>query len=164
MPKRIKLGKCEKCAIVDNEDYQYLVQWKWYARKNRTTWYAIRSMYLGGGKQNRKIILIYMHRLIMGLKHGDKRVIDHIDRNGLNNQKRNLSVCSNGANIQRQITNRQNKSSPYRGVRKLPGYNRWVAQSHHVYLGCFSTEKEAARAYDSWALNKYGPLAFINGV
>lgn len=34
-----------KFAIVDDEDYEYLSQFKWYAEKHRKTFYAARTIF-----------------------------------------------------------------------------------------------------------------------
>lgn len=78
-------------ALVDNEDYKYLSQYRWIADKSKTsnTWYAVR--YFGQKK-------IYMHREILGFPSGR---IDHRNRNGLDNQKENLrsaTASQNGGN------------------------------------------------------------------
>jgi hypothetical protein len=72
----------DKIALVDDEDFEYLNQWKWCANKGSNTFYAMRS----GG--------IMMHRVLLNLSFGDKRVVDHIDRNGLNNQRKNIRVVT----------------------------------------------------------------------
>src|SRR5438874_13225870 len=67
-----------KFTIVDEEDYSYLSQWKWVARRNRKQWYAIRTEDVNG-----KRITINMHRVI--LKPPDGMPIDHINHNGIDN-------------------------------------------------------------------------------
>jgi hypothetical protein len=59
-----------KIALVDDEDYEYLAQWKWRAVKGTSTWYAVR------GKEG-----IRIHREIM--KTPPELVVDHKDWNGL---------------------------------------------------------------------------------
>lgn len=56
-----------KVAIVDEEDFDWLMQWKWYAFKKdkKGLFYAVRSTW---GKD--KVGRIYMHQLIM---HTPKR-------------------------------------------------------------------------------------------
>ncbi len=76
-----------KFAQVDDEDYDYLNQWKWYTTKNHKTFYAARHIRINGKQK-----LIYMHRVIMNIIKGYKT--DHIDHNGLNNQKYNLRICT----------------------------------------------------------------------
>lgn len=80
-----------KVAIVDDEDFEYLNRWKWHARKNGQTWYALRSKsWRIQGK--RYGITIPMHRVIMGAPEG--RVIDHLNRDGLDNRRSNLRVTT----------------------------------------------------------------------
>ena len=58
---------------------------------NKTTYYAKSVVY-----ENKKYVKkINIHRLIMGLGDykNDKRIINHIDGNGLNNKKENLEIC-----------------------------------------------------------------------
>jgi hypothetical protein len=66
-------------TIVDDEDYEFLKKFKWYLNKGKITFYA-------RAKINGK--MVRMHRLI--LKANSTQIIDHKDRNGLNNQKDNL--------------------------------------------------------------------------
>ena len=59
------------------------------------------------------------------------------------------------------------KTSQYRGVSLNKRYkNPWIAQiqidNRNIHLGRFSTEKEAAKAYDKKATELYGELASLN--
>lgn len=133
-----------KFALVDDEDYEYLKRWKWYAHKDRNTFYAARQTPQGGGKQK----MIQMHAEIIGRKEGF--VTDHINGNGLDNRRGNL----------RHATNRQNgqnlhveKSSKYPGVSWSKSNTNWRAtirvRGKVKYLGGFVDELEAAQAYQA---------------
>lgn len=102
---RIALGRnAERCALVDWEDYLYLIQFKWNAKRShpkgrKETWYARRTVHNkdGGrhpGGQLRKET-IYMHVEIMQ-RQGiapptDNHTVDHANCNGLDNRRANLS-------------------------------------------------------------------------
>src|SRR5688500_12272183 len=108
MPKEISLTRGQ-VAIVDNADFGWLSQWKWYATKHRNTYYADRNGYISHTKHD----TIRMHRLILDAPTGIH--VDHIDGNGLNNQRSNLRLCTN----QQNLANRPplpGKSSQYKGV------------------------------------------------
>ena len=87
--KEIKLSQFGKnkgkyVALVDDEDFEYLNQFKWHALESPKTVYAVRQIRVDG-KQNK----VWMHGAIMSGKW-----IDHIDHNGLNNQKYNYKIFS----------------------------------------------------------------------
>lgn len=82
-------------AVVDDSDYEWLNQWKWYANRNRYTYYAVRSDHTNG-----IIKQILMHREIMNTPNG--MVVHHIDHNGLNNQRCNLKNCTESENQKNQ--------------------------------------------------------------
>lgn len=90
-------------AIVDDEDYEWLSQWNWYAQFGHGIYYAVRNDYTNGHKQ------IRMHREIMGRTTG--KFIDHRNGNGLDNHKENLRACTN----RQKHTERQEK-----GERRIP--------------------------------------------
>lgn len=80
-----------KVALVDDEDYDFLMQWKWHAHKDyysEDVYYAGRRDYSCGGNGKS----VQMHRVIM--KTPINLCVDHIDHNTLNNQKNNLRNCS----------------------------------------------------------------------
>jgi len=151
--KKIKLTQ-NKYALVDDEDYEFLSRWKWCAHKGGRTYYAKSTQYSDGKKRT-----LYMHRLIMIPAPGQE--IDHIDRNGLNNQKANLRVCTHKENSVNRIY--RNKTG-YRGIKKHG--NRWEARiSFHkkrYYLGIYHTPEEAAHVYSIAAKKYYGEFACLN--
>jgi hypothetical protein len=80
-------------TLIDDEDFGLVGSIVWHAFKSNTTDYA-----RGQGPNGR----IFMHRLLFGLgpwKHGMPEV-DHIDRNGLNNQRSNLRIVDTAGNAQ----------------------------------------------------------------
>ena len=88
-----------KFAIVSNDDFERVSKFKWYATMNsrfgQEKWYAARDCYATGRR-----IKIYMHRFIMG-NIPRELVVDHINANGLDNRRKNLSVKTHEENISR---------------------------------------------------------------
>lgn len=151
--------------MVDDEDYEWLSKYYWNITNNTTTTNYARSSCFGKPS-------VRMHRLIMGLGDWktDKIFVDHIDGNGLNNQKSNLRLCDksqNGAN-RRKIKH----STSYTGVRRIKPYNKYYhtaqikVKGKSIHLGCFLGTSEgaveAAKAYDSAAKKYFGEFANLN--
>lgn len=145
-------------AIVEDEDFDWLSQWKWTAKDCGNTVYGMRK-YRKGGRQ----FTISLHRQIMGNPEGME--VDHEDRNGLNNRRSNLRVVSHKANAYNAKMNSRNTSG-FRGVHRNPTRQRWVARIMHEgksrTLGTFDDIVEAAKAYDQAAREWHGPTAFQN--
>jgi len=145
----------EKVALVDDEDYQYLNSFKWYAMESRKTFYAVRRIRVNG-KQN----TVWMHGEILNGKG-----IDHIDHDGLNNQKSNLRFCTPSQNLM-NTRKRENTSSVYKGVYFYKQSNKWRAQiminGKYARLGCFASEVDAARAYNTKAIELFCEFANLN--
>ena len=100
-----------------------------------------------------------MHQLITGWS-----LTDHIDRNGLNNQRSNLRVATgrqNGLN-----SRSPGGGSRYKGVQWHKQARRWRARirAHGVNyeLGCYRNEADAGRAYDAAARELFGEFAYLN--
>ncbi|MFI5404913.1 MAG: endonuclease [Nitrososphaerales archaeon] len=141
--------------MVDDEDYDYLMQWKWYVYKNKikTHWYAERT---DPNKTH-----IKMHRLIMNTPDG--MVVDHINQDGLDNQKMNLRNCFQRENVKNKKS-AYNSTSKYLGVIKY--VNGWRSNirinNKQNHLGCFNNELDAARAYNEAAIKHHGEFANLN--
>lgn len=156
--KEIKLTQ-GKVALVDDEDFEYFNQWKWYAAKGRRTFYAQRNGYNENGKY-----IIHMHREILGLT--DPEIFcDHRDTDGLNNQKHNLRTATRTQNNANKKSSKSSTSS-FLGVSYHKSRNNWRAtifkDYKQIHLGSFKTEIEAAKAYDKHALEIHGEFANLN--
>jgi len=154
--KEIKLNRGFS-AKVDDEDYDFLNQWKWYAFTNKYTFYAVRQPSRKEGPRK----LIFMHRIIINTP--ENLEVDHIDHNGLNNQKINLRNCTRGQNQKNRI-NKKVFSSPYKGVFYDRKYIRSVIYLKHkaIHLGTFKTEESAALAYNKAAIQYHKKFANLN--
>ena len=157
--KRIPLTQ-GKFAIVDDEDYDYLMQWKWQARKSHRTYYAVRTCYcFPPNKATRHTIR--MHRVIMDVPQGKET--DHINHDGLDNRKQNIRVCTRVENGRNQRP-RKNTSSRYKGVSVFE--TQWRAQIGHngkkKHIGLYRSEVDAAKAYDKEAKRLFGEFAYVN--
>ncbi len=140
-------------ALVDAADYETLSRYKWSlhdAGKGKAQ-YAVR------GNRGRKL---FMHREIMQPAPG--MVVDHINRNGLDNRRANLRVCTRLQNLQNRYWNAG--QSQYRGV--SPQGDKWMAtvgyKGKTIYVGLFDDEIEAARARDQKAHELAGDFAYLN--
>lgn len=149
--KLIKLTQGQ-FAMVDDMDYKWLRKIKWYAKHKNNKYYAV-----SGNPR------IYMHRLILGLAHDDERLPDHVDRNGLNNQRNNLRIATRSQNCYNSGP-RKNSLSLFKGVSWDGGKKRWRARVGLKHIGHFMTETDAAIAYNNAAKELHGEFAYINPV
>lgn len=156
-----------KFALVDDEDYEYLNQFKWYALRHGNTYYAIRNLQSVNGKRTS----LKMHRVILGITD-PKILIDHKNKNGCDNTRNNLREASHSQNMANVSYRKKDSSSSYLGVNlsgsKYKGkrYSRWCAQITKdrvkYHLGHFLNEKEAAMAYNNAAIKLHGEFAKLN--
>jgi len=144
-------------AQVDDCDYDALSRWKWTAHYNKCgrRWYAERN----GGQKT-----ISMHRQLMDFPEG--QIVDHKDRNGLNNQRSNLRLATRSQNNANRAASRNNLTSKFLGVAFEKDRRKWTARIRKnrkgYRLGSFNTEHEAAIAYNEAAKKLHGEFANIN--
>lgn len=145
-------------ALVDDEDYEFLSSMSWNRSESRSRTYAVKCFWVRG--ENRRVTY-RMHNFLM-IGH-DGIQVDHIDGNGLNNQKSNLRSGSLSQN-QYNAKKRSDNTSGYRGVACVRG--RFHAQiqydKKHRYIGSYPTAELAARAYDEHAKVFHGSFAKFN--
>jgi hypothetical protein len=141
-------------TLVDDDDYEWLNRWKWHYSHG----YAMRRISKHGK-------FIHMSRLILGIK-SSKIFADHIDRNGLNNQRSNLRVATRSQNnANRTIIG----SSGFLGVfRTSAKKESWFARVNkngkRYYLGSFDNKIDAAKAFNEAAIKIHGEFANLNQV
>lgn len=149
-----------KFAIVDNEDYGKLMEWKWAVKVSRKRLYAYRNSTIQStsemrleGRKTRKSQKTYMHRVLLGLEPGSFLQGDHIDGNSLNNQKANLRAITLAQNRQNELPIRGGYSQ-HRGVSYDKARRKWIANScldsKRVNLGRYGTEEDAHQAVVAW--------------
>lgn len=135
-----------KVALVDDEDFERLDRFQWHAVVLNTgkLWYARTTLKLPDGE----IFICPLHWAVLEIRLKKGLVVDHIDGDGLNNQRSNLRVV-----LQRQNTQNKHKiySSKYPGVSLQKSTGKWIA---HIkigevvkHLGTFKTEEEAFERY-----------------
>lgn len=128
-----------KSALVSDEDYEYLNQWKWCAQKIGRTFYAVR-----GSRNSHR----YMHRVIAD-KLGFKSQVDHINRDGLDNRRSNLRDTTQKQNLENTRVWGHNTSG-YKGVCWYKPYSKWRARITHygrtIHLGYFDNIEDAVKA------------------
>ncbi|MCP4651218.1 MAG: hypothetical protein GY853_14215 [PVC group bacterium] len=153
-----------KFALVDDEDFKWLMKSNWnlitpkgrkYAKTEKCT--------------NKKRVCMYMHIEILKRHSTFKEGMDtdHIDGNGINNQKRNLRVCEHNKNLFNR-GKQQNNTSGYKGVTWSKVAKKWISQiwcnKNRMHLGLFVDKTEAAKAYNEAAKKYHGEFARLNEI
>lgn len=151
--KQINLTQGE-VAIVDDDDYDRLSKYKWRLQKNHNCKYAMSGKYPQ---------TLYMHHLILCAVPG--KIIDHVDNNGLNNQKLNLRYCTHAQNM-RNRSKYTISSSRYKGVSLVKSTHKWEASirldGKKLHLGQYESEEEASVVYDDASRKLHGQFSKTN--
>lgn len=153
--KRIPLTQ-GKFALIDDEDFDLISKFKWHYRKSG------RTNGKNGYAENRRGI--FMHNIIMNSKKG---TLDHINRNGIDNRRKNLRVVTLSQNMHNFP---KKKGTKYRGIIFLTGRGKnakkWqcsmTINGKCVYFGVYKTAKEAALVYDKKVKELYKDCAILN--
>lgn len=140
--KEIQLTKGQK-TIVDDDDFDRFGQFKWCSSYSKHT----KSFYAVRGLGNQKMLCL--HREIMNCPKG--LVVDHIDHNTLNNQKKDLRICTTGQNNCNRSGATKASGSGIRGIRWFARTSKWTSQiqvnGKYIHLGYFKEKDSAIKAY-----------------
>ena len=164
-------------VLYDKEDEDLIKSHTWHisqgskSNKNR---YSVKTNipYLDSETKCKRYQRRYLSRLIMGEPKG--MLVDHINGDTMDNRRSNLRVCSKDENGRNRKIASKNNTSGFKGVsyrkkgpdminewsRPWQAYINYDKKRHH--LGMFATAEEAARAYDSEALELHGEFARLN--
>lgn len=152
-----------RVARVDDDDYEFAMQYRWHVvEKPGTATSRPLGPYANTGirKPDGRKGGIRLHTLLTGWP-----LVDHIDHDGLNNQRSNLrpaTTAQNGQNSRRKITAR----SQYKGITWDSRDKMWKARIETFgkarTVGASPNELEAAYAYDAAARELFGEFACTN--
>lgn len=138
---------------MDDSDYESLSQYKWECRKHIN---VKRRIYSGRNHYT----VMYMHRQILNAETGV--MVDHKDRNALNNQRENLRLATASQN-QCNRGKPRHSASPYKCVYYRASRNKWEARikinKKRIALGCFETAEMAWEAYKRASEKYHGDFA-----
>ncbi len=141
-------------ALVDNDDYEKLSQYRWCVNKA-----AVTVMYAVRGHEGK---LQYMQNVIIDSPPGLE--VDHIDTDGLNNQKKNLRLATRVQQSTNQFA--RYGTSRFKGVFWNTRRKVWGAQIRSdgkaIHIGQHATEIAAAYAYDEKAREIQGEFGRYN--
>lgn len=159
IPLYNKNNEIVEYTYVDSDIYEGIDSFNWSLDIKRNKVSGKENKYAIGWIGNTKI---YMHQFILGKSNNvNEVVIDHINNNGLDNRIANLKHSTLSANGQNCIQNKKNKTSKYLGVSSF-NKGKWRARQSDKHIGSYNTEIEAAKAYDTFVLIKYGKTARTN--
>lgn len=147
-------------VLIDDEDYERVIQYHWYVRQRHKIIYVEKSYWNEGKAKHQSL-----HRFILNALPG--QYIDHINGNGLDNRRSNIRFCT----IEQNQQNRKKESGTknrYKGTWFDLSRNKWRARIEakgvRHFLGSFITEYEAAIAYNRAAKIYHGEFARLNMV
>jgi len=106
----------------------------------------------------------YMQRVVWKMFNDtEPEFVDHINGDRNDNRINNLRPCTHSQNLANGSVRKG--TSRFKGVRSS-GFGGWAANikvnKKCTYLGTFTVEADAARAYDVAALNSFGSFARTN--
>lgn len=143
----VKLKSSNKEMICDIESWEIL---------KYMCWRISEKGYAKSIKVENGINKVFMaHRIIVGAKEGD--IVDHINRDRLDNRRKNLRIVNAYANAINRKLKKENKTG-YAGVRRQK--KSWIASitidGKWTTLGHYNTFEEAVEARRNAEIKIYG--------
>jgi hypothetical protein len=166
--KQIQLTQGQ-VALVDDEDYECVNQYKWLAlfqrRYSGGGRYQAARVYKPLGTRHNKTLTL--HAFLIGDK--PPLVIDHINGDPLDNRRVNLRHVTRSANSSNALlVCRKHNKSGYRGVSWQKANTKWrvgiKVNNTSIHLGYFTDKREAAKAYNAAAIKYHGEFATLNPI
>lgn len=137
-------------ALVDDEDFEYVTK-RTFSRSKKMCWskgsngYA--RCYVHGWNGDGKAVIISMQNYLMEPPKG--MMVDHINRNKLDNRKCNLRLCSKSQNIVNSKKRTKTKNT-HRGVYETDN-GLWLVRLQKdgkcIFYKTFCSKKEAIEAH-----------------
>ena len=148
-------------AKVDPADYKRLRGYEWFAKKARKSFYARGCV---ADSKTAKGKTTYMHQKILEVPQG--LVVDHINHDGMDNRRANLRAATRAQNIRNRKKFAKSSGSKYKGIYFRKNTRKWEVlitfERKKIFLGCFRSEIDAAKAYDRAAMKYHGEFASLN--
>ena len=141
-------------AVVDDEDYDFLIQFNWN--------------FINGYFRTTESKSRCMHRMVLSRKLGypitDDIICDHINHNRLDNTRSNLRPVNPKQNSWNR-RNRYDSAIEYKGV--CMDKNKYRAEikvpdGKRKFLGNYDTAEQAAYQYNSASHMLFGEYAYLN--
>jgi hypothetical protein len=138
-------------ALIDDDDYAWLSQFKWHIAR------------IGKANRPRRSDKLYLSRIILDAPKG--MVVDHINGDTLDNRRVNLRICSVGNNRKNNRIYARNKTG-FKGVTIHKKYGKYQAfivnNKKSIWLGYYDSAENSGRAYDVAAKKYHGEFACLN--
>lgn len=115
IPLRGKDRQIRAYAKVDPADFERIGHMPWCIGGNG---------YIVSGRASKNLRL---HRVVLGLEHGDPRRGDHINGDLLDNRRSNLRIATQAENGQNRVKHSKRNQSGYRGVSYSARDRTWEA-------------------------------------
>jgi len=110
---------------------------------------------------------LLMHQIVAERARVKASVLDHRNRNKLDNRRKNIRAANGSTNQANQNLSKNNKSG-YKGVSWFKSMRTWRAaicvRRKSIHLGLFTNKKHAARAYNDAARKYFGAFAHLNRI
>lgn len=151
--KEVYISNINDYILVDDEDYENIMQYKWHINKNYRSTRAL------GFVKGKKVTLPHF---ITGVNHAYQKV------KNLDFRRNNIGIDKHKYRYRKP---QSNASSQYKGVRRMKmnsGNYTWISTIYvngkSVHLGTFDTEIEAGLAYNHAIIEYWDGNGYMNDI